>query len=173
MNIHPVVVHFAIALLTLYAVAELIRFKKISVSAHWFYIKLFLLITGALGSLAALLSGDTAEHGIADRTLRPLIEMHSNFGGATVALFSIIALGYLIRWANRDIMSIRFNTFRAGKFWNFLTLVSDFLAKPPVAIILAFIGLALVTITGALGGAIVYGPDFDPAVSFIYHLLMK
>jgi hypothetical protein len=30
--------------------------------------------------------------------------------------------------------------------------------------------MILVTIVGALGGALVYGPEVDPVVSVVYHL---
>lgn len=37
----------------------------------------------------------------------------------------------------------------------------------------ALIGLWMVSITGALGGAIAYGPNIDPFVSIVYHWLIK
>jgi len=36
---------------------------------------------------------------------------------------------------------------------------------------LALFGLAAIAITGALGGAIVYGPNIDPFVAFIIKIL--
>ena len=39
--------------------------------------------------------------------------------------------------------------------------------------LLALLGLIAITITGGLGGAIVYGKDVDPIVSFIYKLTVK
>ena len=37
-------------------------------------------------------------------------------------------------------------------------------------LLIALVGIVVITITGALGGAIVYGPEVDPIVSVIYHL---
>lgn len=34
-------------------------------------------------------------------------------------------------------------------------------------------GLLLITLTGALGGIIAYGPDIDPVASFVYRLLFR
>ena len=44
MNIHPIFVHFPIALLTLYSLAELIRWRRITELAYWFYVKAFAMI---------------------------------------------------------------------------------------------------------------------------------
>ncbi|MFA4887422.1 MAG: hypothetical protein WC595_04365, partial [Candidatus Nanoarchaeia archaeon] len=43
--------------------------------------------------------------------------------------------------------------------------------KKALGIILSLIGLMLITITGALGGSIVYGTDTDPVVKLIYKIL--
>ncbi len=43
----------------------------------------------------------------------------------------------------------------------------------PLVIVLAIAGLVLMTVVGALGASLVYGPEIDPAVSFIYHLLIQ
>jgi len=42
--------------------------------------------------------------------------------------------------------------------------------ESPLLAIPALIGLAAIVVTGALGAAIVYGPDIDPFVKIIYSL---
>ncbi|MEK7110290.1 MAG: hypothetical protein AAB759_00205 [Patescibacteria group bacterium] len=39
MNIHPAFVHFPIALLTIYAVLELARFRFFTARPYWFHLK--------------------------------------------------------------------------------------------------------------------------------------
>ncbi|KHO51327.1 MAG: hypothetical protein QT04_C0044G0036 [archaeon GW2011_AR11] len=57
LNIHPIFVHFPIALLSLYAVMVLIRFRKVMGLPYWSYAKAILAIAGTLGAFAALQTG--------------------------------------------------------------------------------------------------------------------
>lgn len=61
MNIHPLFVHFPIALLTVYAVAELLRFKRLTSQVWWWNVKTLLLGVGLLGGFATLQTGEIAE----------------------------------------------------------------------------------------------------------------
>ena len=56
MNLHPIFVHFPIALFTLYALLECARFKKLQEQTYYFYLKAFLVITGGLASSAAYIT---------------------------------------------------------------------------------------------------------------------
>lgn len=169
MNIHPILVHFPIALMTIYAIAELIRFQKVKDLAYWFYIKAFLLIAGTLTSFLALSTGETAEH-LSNRSLRPLIEIHSNFAGASVWIFGILSAVYLIALINKSSFNQKLIDSSFGKIWNIKVNIANRILNSYLPIILALAGLIAITITGALGGAIVYGPEVDPIVNFIYNL---
>ena len=59
----------------------------------------------------------------------------------------------------------------ALRFLSFLDVLATFITLPFVSALASALGLVAVTITGALGGALVYGPDVDPFVSLIYRLL--
>jgi hypothetical protein len=50
---------------------------------------------------------------------------------------------------------------------------SEYVVKGKLIIFLAILGLMCVTITGGLGGVMVFGPDADPFFKPIYQLLMK
>ena len=175
-SLHPILVHFPIALLVIYAILECVRFKKITEWHSFFFIKAFLAIFGFLAAIAAFSTGPegSAIHGWSGYTgmtgsngrpiLRQIVDMHSNFATLTVIIFGIIAASYLVVWIQREYPINH-------KIWNYVLQIARFIQKPTVIIILAIIGLVAVTIAGSLGGSIVYGPDVDPVVSFIYHLL--
>ena len=58
MDLHPIIVHFPVALLTLYGIFELFSVRRIARKPYWFYVKAVLVIFGALGALAAWLTGE-------------------------------------------------------------------------------------------------------------------
>ena len=166
MNIHPILVHFPIALLTIYAVIELIRVPAFQSKSPVFYIKFAFVSIGWIFSLIAAASGEGAEHIVGYSSL---VETHSSFAGATEVVFGIIAVWYILSFLEKEAIQIPYIETRIRPILSFLM---TFTKKIKVIIpILAFAGLILVTITGALGGAIVYGPDVDPIVRFIYNLL--
>jgi uncharacterized membrane protein len=172
MNLHPLFVHFPIALLTIYALLECVRIKRVQQAAATFYVKAVLVIVGFVSSIATYLSGEAIEDLVrGNRTLNQLVETHSNFALATIIVFGILAAAYKVQWIKRDGASLLPNLSKRA-FMLKLYTVSDILLKPFVCVPLAVLGLILVTITGALGGSIVYGPDVDPAVKFIYQLII-
>lgn len=170
MNIHPIFVHFPVALLTVYAVLELLRFKTLTDKAYWFYVKAVILIAGTLGAFVSLSSGEGAEHALSDRSLRPLVEMHSTFANASSWIFGILAVVYLISWISKTSYNEKLVNSMFSKIWHIKVMIAEKILGSYATVILALAGLAAITITGALGGAIVYGPDVDPIVSWVYHL---
>jgi uncharacterized membrane protein len=158
MNLHPIFVHFPIALLSLYAVFELIRWRKLAAKEYWFHVKAVLVIVGFIASFIAIATGPEGQNQAA------LVGMHENFAWASTILFGIIALLYAIAWLQRA------GAANSGILKSAARL-EESISKPWVLVLLAVIGLALITITGALGGAITYGPDVDPVASFVYHIL--
>ncbi len=176
MNIHPIIVHFPIAFLTVYSILELSAFKRLRQKIYWFYIKATLVIFGAAGAAAALLTGDMAEDLVeGDRSMRQILHLHEAFAKATLLIFSLIALGYAILWIYKELEPF----FGAGRFsvLNALLLlpvkISRFFLESPIALLLALLGLACITVTGGLGGAMVHGPDADPFFRPIYHFLLQ
>ena len=162
MNIHPIVVHFPIAFLVVYALCELLRFRKITGQPYWFYLKAFLVIVGILGALVAYQAGEAIEH-LFEAEYGEVVRVHAFFARISSAIFAILAASYFIAWLNR-LKTIN------SSFWRMLTRIQVFVLETPIAIVLAIIGLSAISITGALGAAIAHGPDSDPFVSFVYKL---
>jgi len=167
MDVHPIVVHFPIALLTLYACMECLRFERLQSLVAWFYIKLFLVLVGVGGSWFAFATGNY----IAEKLGKtPLIETHAFFAVITVVIFTAIGAMYIIEWAERDqLLHIRSGSF-SQKVWFALLHVFHIYNISTIRVVCALAGLVALTITGGLGGAIVYGSDIDPMVKIIHSL---
>lgn len=160
MNIHPLVVHFPIALLTIYALFELLRFKRITQERSWIYIKAAFLILGTLSAFAAIGTGDFGKE--LYRSAANSIAVHESAAQATTFVFSLLSLYYLI-----DL----FAEYLSG-YPRIQTALLRFarLFTSPIIVILALIGLVGIFITGALGGSIVYGTAHDPFLLFVHNL---
>ena len=164
MNIHPIVVHFPIAFLVVYALCELLRFRKIIEQPYWFYLKAFLVIVGILGAFVAYQVGEAIEH-LFEAEYGEVMRVHALFARISIMLFGILAVSYFIAWLNR------LKTINSSS-WRMLRRIQAFVLETPAAIVLAVLGLAAISITGALGAAIAHGPDMDPFVSFVYKIFI-
>ncbi len=166
-NIHPMIVHFPIALLTMYSIIEIAHLPWLT-TPFWFRLKAFFLITGSSIAIITLQTGELIEKKFPGK----LTEVHSNWANFTAYFYALFALAYLIALVSET------NLWEKRLPNNALTRAAKKLAslltkKWYLAIPAALIGLTSITITGALGGAIVYGPNIDPVVTFIYNLLVK
>jgi len=174
MNIHPLFVHFPIGLLVAYSALEIATsvWPSIRRLAWLFPVKAFLLFTGVLGAVAALVSGGIAEEIIEGGSRSYILEVHAPAAGITTVLYVILAAAYLNRVFDRNGWFDRIAGSNALLEWGWRTkkyvahLILDTWFTPLLAL-LAVIGMI---VTGALGAAIVYGPNADPIVSLVYHL---
>lgn len=177
MNIHPILVHFPIAILTIYAILELLRFKRLQQLSGWWYAKAYTAIVGAVSVSAAFASGDeTGGRSVLDPvTHAKVFELHQTWASITVTIFVIIGAHYLIELLRRNPSVIRFTekSHLTQQIWNILSRLSRFIGTPIVLVVLALAGLCAITITGGLGGSMVYGADVDPFVSLIYKLMVN
>ena len=169
LNIHPIFVHFPIALLTVYALFEVCRLPVLTRQQWWFPVKGILLIIGVCGGAAALLTGKAAEGAYFGTSTMNLVRLHSAFAQASVWVYGLLTALYIIEWLRREKL-LMFLPNGLQQLWNALCTIELTFFLAPILILGAIAGLSLITITGALGGAIVYGPDIDPIVSVIYHL---
>lgn len=140
-NVHPIVIHFPIAFLTLYAIFELVRFQKVLEKPYWFYVKKVLIIAGWIGTLVAALTGLVATNFTIQGPR--IFMMHEVFATATIILSTIAAIFYI--------------------------KIKD--KQNKILIILAMLILASITITGGLGAAMTRGTHFDPLMAPVFKLL--
>ncbi len=167
MNLHPLIVHFPIALLIMYVIFEVLPLERWYPRAAWADIKAVLVCFGGLGILAALLSGQLAESSLLAHAAGNVLHLHKFFASASAAVFGIIALAYLIRWAFAKHADI-FKSLRERI--PLIEIFSDTILKRWVVVSFALLGFVVLSTTGALGAIIVYGPNGDFVTQFVYAL---
>ncbi|MBI5400813.1 MAG: hypothetical protein HZB12_01720 [Candidatus Yonathbacteria bacterium] len=173
MNLHPLIVHFPIGLPATYSVLEYIRFKKVRTQSYWFYVKAILVILGTVAAYTAIFFGSLIENMfIAIPAKSAIVPVHEIWAIVTTVIFSFLAICYFIRWIHLDSNDATPLHSRPllKKIWGILCLVSKHTIDTNVSFIFAAMGLASIAVTGALGGAIVYGTAFDPFITFVYRL---
>jgi uncharacterized membrane protein len=173
MDLHPIFNHFPIALFTIYSVLEVLRFKKITSFAPLFYIKGAFIIAGAIISPFTIITGKIAGEALKNGPDGRLVEMHETAAIISVIIFGIIALVYLIEWISRSRVDAIIESSPWKKAYIQAEVQSRWLLNSVYLPLIALLGLILITITGALGGSIVYGPDIDPFAKFVYNFLIK
>lgn len=177
MNLHPIFVHFPIALLSVYSLMELVRFKKVLNQAYWFYTKALLVMIGGIGALASYFTGNFAKDAIRNgdfysalNNYQQVVSLHEMFAKLSVAIFGIIAASYLISWVSKTNLGNILNNSVISSIWKIFIKLSNFFIQTRIVILMALLGLIAITITGGLGGMIVYGPNADPFFGMIYTL---
>jgi len=171
MDLHPLVVHFPIALLTIYGIMEIVWSKRLKNDNSWFYVKASFLILGVLGAFISLATGDEASKNV---TLRNVVHVHEFWAGLSTYIFGFLAVAYIIHFIflNYPKLFSKTGLETVESIWNFILKIKNWILFTPIKYLLVLAGLIAITVTGALGGAMVHGPNVDPLVSFIYNLLI-
>ena len=136
--IHPMAVHFPIALLMASVLFDLAatRWRHGSFREAGFYT----LILGVLGAILAVLTGAIEEEAAEEAGIpESVLEIHETLGYATLALFGallVIRLAVRLRWMRE---------------------------RPALYLTLGLLGVVIVAATGFYGGSLVY--DFGAGVA--------
>ncbi|MFA7286689.1 MAG: hypothetical protein WC052_03470 [Patescibacteria group bacterium] len=176
MDIHPIVVHFPIALLTVYVGLEFLRFRIVLALPWWRYAKALFLLPGTIGAGVALLTGDIAgeSFGAGGDFLR-ILELHELAAQTTTIIFSVLAVCYVLVVATEFGLLERLSGRVAKGLPSFvfnLARIAERVVSSWLAPVTAMAGLMAVTLTGGLGGLLVYGPDLDPITKLLYRLIV-
>lgn len=158
MNIHPIFVHFPIALLSLYSIFEFLRFKRLLELREWFYVKAFFLLFGGAGAILAASTGSFGKPLFAGS--ESIIRIHERFAAITIIIFGLLCLRYLIKMID-EIFGNKLRSLSCAQTWEYIVRIENKLFMSPVIVILAVLGLFAVLTTGALGASIVYGTSND------------
>jgi uncharacterized membrane protein len=104
MNLHPIFVHFPIALLTLYAGLEVVRLPILTRQTWYFYAKAVLVIAGALGAIPTVITGLIVGEGLEnDLVIGKIVQMHEKFAFASLVVFGVLAIIYLLVWLGKKL----------------------------------------------------------------------
>jgi amino acid permease len=157
-NYHVLFVHFPAALLPLYAVLELLRWKRFTEKPYWFYIKGILAILGMLSAHIASSFGDAIETMIGDKhpELKPTIEAHSGMAALTTLVFTVLGLAYLITWIEKENPNFYVRSGWRGALARWALAYAHFILRGSVSFILALIGLFAIVILCASSCAIIF-----------------
>ena len=164
-NIHPIFVHFPIALLFLYSLIKMLPLQKWFPKVSWKHIEILLLVVGVLGAFAALVTGDTAKHLVHPN--RQLVGMHSTFAQLATWLYGLLLVGEILTFLTSKIIP-RLNVPILTKFF---IIIQKILTQPTLSKGIAFVALIAITVTGMLGGVMVYGVSADPVAAEVLHVL--
>ncbi|MCX6753094.1 MAG: hypothetical protein NTW62_01995 [Candidatus Nomurabacteria bacterium] len=166
-NIHPIFVHFPIALLFIYSIIKVLPVKKWLPDIAWVQIERALLFFGVGGAFLSLGTGDMGEH--LYRSKRQLIEIHSTFAGIATFLYGALLFGEIVSVLNNSYQNI-ISKIKSEKIKGLLIKLEDVLCHKNFSKILAILGFIAIFVTGILGGAIVYGTTADPIAGFILNI---
>lgn len=139
--LHPILVHFPIALLFIGVVAQYLTFWK---KDYFEKIALFLLPTGFVFAVISYVTGDSAEGYAFDhwgRQVESIIHTHETYALITLFLFGTITALKL------------------------LNLIMPFKLIKPIVLILCLSGIITLTLTGHYGGKIVYDHETTPFIN--------
>jgi uncharacterized membrane protein len=164
-NIHPIFVHFPIALLVVYSIVKILPLSRWFPMVAWKDIERILLALGTLGAFAALATGETAER-LANPN-RQLVEAHALFAGISIWLYGALLLGEACG------ITIGLGVFSKipSMVQRAIIMTKGILAHRIFSKIIAVIALVAITITGLLGGVMVYGTTADPFANIVLSLL--
>ena len=166
LNIHPLLVHFPIGLLTLYTFFEVARVRVLTKQSYYFPLKAILVIFGTIGGVASILSGLWIKSSFMIGGDIGVVMAHEDMGYRTMVVYGCIAVIYFFQWIERSMPQsavVQHIVVKTAIRW------SRTLAKPAFLVVLSIIGFTLLSLTGALGGSIALGPETDPFASFLYH----
>jgi len=161
-NIHPIFVHFPIALLCLYSIIQIIPFKKWLPKIAWTDVGFIMLVVGVLGAFVALMTGEVAEEMV--RANDSLVELHAFFAGASTWLYGALLVGELSRIITSQSFIEKASLQKAKTV---LVIVKKILHDSFFAKIVVVVALLSIGMTGLLGGALVYGTTADPFTGIV------
>ena len=164
-NIHPIFVHFPIALLFAYSLVKIVPFQTWFPRVAWRDIERALLVIGVLGAFAGLATGEGAEH--LARPNRALVELHAGFAATATWIYAILLAGECAAIIRTSYMQ------HIQKYPFVITVLSwieSIVCNKAMGIVLACAGLIAISVTGMLGGAMVYGTTADPLTAGLLNL---
>lgn len=166
MTIHPLFVHFPIALLIIYAILEIITSIYPKYSEKLYLTKIICLYIWALWAIASSQTGEIDKHVNFAKKRTNILERHETFASITTTTSIILSIIYIIISANIVYATNQYII----KYQNYISQTIFYINKFKLLLIWSIILLVSVSITGALWGVVAYGADADPITKVIYSI---
>jgi uncharacterized membrane protein len=165
-DIHPIFVHFPIALLVIYSAIKTLPLKTWFPRVAWKDIERTLLVLGTLGAFAALATGEVAEE--MSRPNERLVEAHETFATISTWLYVSLLVGELA-----ELVSGRQSIFGKipSSIQKAVLFVKKILTNTTFSKVIALLALIAISVTGLLGGVMVYGTTADPLAKIVLSIL--
>lgn len=164
-NIHPILVHFPIALLLLYSLLRLFPWPKKLGNVDWQVPRIAILALGLLGASLASSTGELAAHLV--RPDRQILGAHELMASATSWIYAIALVGEAALFVKREWFDNKYLSW----FNPILSIIKKLFSTRLLFAILSVVGAAAITLTGLLGGVMVYGTSADPIAAPVLKLL--
>jgi uncharacterized membrane protein len=163
-ELHPIIVHFPIALLLASVALDLaaVIFRRASLveGATW------ALVLGTPGAVASLASGWLSEHDVSAAAAPNLLHLHKICAVLATVVFGTLFLLRLVWQSPRLLGWLRLTFPNAGMLasaqtWSRSLLPLAYVKPLPRSVVVAYlvlsvVGVVLLALTGYLGGAMVY-----------------
>ncbi len=172
--LYPVLVHFPIALLSLYVGFELVRFKVVTNNSWWFFVKAALVLFGTFFQLLTTISFYFFSMNIVNAKTPiqfvKIIHTYELYMIITLVVFMILSVGYKVSFIDKNLI---FMNLKNTKFWNFFRGVSREILNSYVTIILAITGFFTLLVASSIGSYINYGGNIaDPVTYGVMNMVM-
>lgn len=165
-NIHPIFVHVPIAFLVVYSVIKMLPLKRWLPSVAWRDVERVLLVVGVLGAFASLSTGEMAED-TAKNLDENLVDAHAAFATAATWMYGLLLAGEVLLLATPRIATV----IRSQKIVGAIDMLKQLLTHRTISMVLAILGLIAISVTGLLGGVLVYRTTADPFADIVLKLL--
>lgn len=164
-NIHPLLVHFPIAFFLLYSLLRIVPLGRWMPEVSARYVRIIVLLAGVLGAFMASATGEVAEH--LARPDRGIAEAHAFFAAASTWVYALLFIGEVLA-VLRPYLVAKFPELPFGKV---LSMLEQVLTQPAIVAILVIVGIVSISVTGLLGGVMVYGTTADPLAPAVLRIL--
>lgn len=170
MDLHPIIVHLPVTSLALYTLIEIASIFSPWAREKFLNTKYFLLFAGVIWTYLALMSGENAEHLMEGHS--NLVEVHSTFANLTHFSYMIIAIITAVRLIIENNIWAKYWISRTKDYLPQVTTFVQHIYTQYLIIILSILWFFFLSITGALGGAIVHGTTDDPASAWAVRIFV-
>ncbi len=165
-NLHPIFVHFPIALLFVYSIIKILPVYRWLPNVAWRDIERVLLVFGLGGAYLSLSTGEQSAD--LSRPNESLVEAHAFFANFSTRMYLLLLIGEVANYLNTKNFSF---VNKINYLPKLIAWIEKVLTNKNLVLILVVLGFITLFLTGVLGGVLVYGTTADPLAPFILKIL--